>query len=400
MTSYIGLHVATKLADGSTLTGTIEAVDAQRNVLILRTESSQSITIERTKIQSLSVVQQQPQRQQSQKGKSPQKATVPTSEAAPDVSKLPQPGKASREHGESSKKPSKAKANKSKAKKAQGLAGNGRSDAFASSLTDGAQNSSSSSSIPADDFDFEASLRTFDKAKIWQEIRANDTTDPAGRLVAHNRLPGVAARHILPESSSSSSSATPSRNASPAPRGRGANASGISSDKMRKLRPDENVLSPSPPPTPPCQEPAAADLLAPRSTSDGDLEGLRVENDLLRRRLTILQNLAGFHLEPLPSSGPLDKSQPIEFDCALVPSLGAASTSPLPPLRFHLGTTLDPSDPKLRFRPAAQSSEQSTPSTPLPDKYRREMGLRLDNGSARVFFERVRNSIEPNNGGN
>ncbi|KAH9819058.1 hypothetical protein DFH28DRAFT_62244 [Melampsora americana] len=37
------------------------------------------------------------------------------------------------------------------------------------------------------DFDFQAGLQAFDKAKLWAEIALNDSTDPADRLVAYNR---------------------------------------------------------------------------------------------------------------------------------------------------------------------------------------------------------------------
>lgn len=37
------------------------------------------------------------------------------------------------------------------------------------------------------DFDFQAGLQAFDKAKLWAEIAQNDSTDPADRLVAYNR---------------------------------------------------------------------------------------------------------------------------------------------------------------------------------------------------------------------
>ncbi|GAA5959543.1 hypothetical protein JCM3765_002365 [Sporobolomyces pararoseus] len=38
-----------------------------------------------------------------------------------------------------------------------------------------------------EDFDFNAGLQSFDKTKVFQHIRANDTIDPSLRLVAHNR---------------------------------------------------------------------------------------------------------------------------------------------------------------------------------------------------------------------
>ncbi|KAI9631301.1 hypothetical protein KEM48_014501 [Puccinia striiformis f. sp. tritici PST-130] len=37
------------------------------------------------------------------------------------------------------------------------------------------------------DFDFQAGLMAFDKAKLWAEIASTDSTDPKDRLVSHNR---------------------------------------------------------------------------------------------------------------------------------------------------------------------------------------------------------------------
>ncbi|EFP83563.1 enhancer of mRNA decapping [Puccinia graminis f. sp. tritici] len=44
--------------------------------------------------------------------------------------------------------------------------------------------------VPSDfnqDFDFQAGLMAFDKAKLWAEIASTDSTDPKDRLIAHNR---------------------------------------------------------------------------------------------------------------------------------------------------------------------------------------------------------------------
>ncbi|GAA5974960.1 hypothetical protein JCM11641_006780 [Rhodosporidiobolus odoratus] len=47
-----------------------------------------------------------------------------------------------------------------------------------------------------EDFDFSAGLQSFDKARVFDEIRSNDPTDPSRRLVAHNRNP----RSMTPQS--------------------------------------------------------------------------------------------------------------------------------------------------------------------------------------------------------
>ncbi|GAA6003992.1 hypothetical protein JCM10207_006502 [Rhodosporidiobolus poonsookiae] len=47
-----------------------------------------------------------------------------------------------------------------------------------------------------EDFDFAGGLNSFDKARVFDEIRSNDSTDPSLRLVAHNRNP---ARALMPQ---------------------------------------------------------------------------------------------------------------------------------------------------------------------------------------------------------
>lgn len=42
-----------------------------------------------------------------------------------------------------------------------------------------------------DDFDFSAGLASFDKRRVWDHIRSQDSTDPAERLVSHNRRTGT-----------------------------------------------------------------------------------------------------------------------------------------------------------------------------------------------------------------
>ncbi|BGP18612.1 hypothetical protein JCM10213_004245 [Rhodosporidiobolus nylandii] len=47
-----------------------------------------------------------------------------------------------------------------------------------------------------DEFDFSAGLASFDKARVFDQIRSHDTVDPSLRLVAHNRNP---ARTMTPQ---------------------------------------------------------------------------------------------------------------------------------------------------------------------------------------------------------
>ncbi|GAA5827535.1 hypothetical protein JCM3770_005990 [Rhodotorula araucariae] len=51
------------------------------------------------------------------------------------------------------------------------------------------------SNVLSEDFDFGAGLASFNKHKVFEQIRSNDDTDPALRLVAHNRNPS--ARKLL-----------------------------------------------------------------------------------------------------------------------------------------------------------------------------------------------------------
>lgn len=225
--------------------------------------------------------------------------------------------------------------------------------------------------MPLEDFDFEASAKSFDKARIWSEIRAHDQSDPAALLVAHNRIPG-------PQAAAVSAIATGSASGS----GSGSSADG--KGKMRKLRNDENVLSPEPEDderpeedarvlparTPVKMTPSTTQDSIPNPTNSA-FAALERENTVLKRRLFILQALAGLSVTP-QDSAPDSQGTTLSFDCAI-------QSAPVP-TTFVIESSMDETDAKIRFKPSTAA---------LPDKYNREMGLRLDNGSARVFLQRL-----------
>ncbi|CAO1624310.1 unnamed protein product [Parajaminaea phylloscopi] len=375
MTSYVGLYVNVSLSDGSAIAGTIQSIDAERNLLILRpSASAKDVNIARTRIRNISTAPESKTSSATASSSSSGLAPAPAADVPRTTSEA-----AGQTASSDSRKDMKAKgAGKGKNKKAT-LGKNRLPPPPANSSL----NSSSSASVPTEDFDFEASLKTFDKARIWQEIRASDTTDPAGRLVAHNRLPTPVGSRVVEASSSSPLSGSDRRNDSPGPRGRARNGDLLSSAKQRKLRPDENVLSPSPPASPVVETPS-------RGQQSREVEQVHAENAVLKRRLAILEALSGFSIKANDFAAGITP-QDVSFSCALLPSHGAATMQPLPPLRFDLTTTLDESDPKLRYKPAVpQDTERAST---IPAKYQREMGLRLDNESARIFLQRLRDSI-------
>ncbi|GAA5867780.1 hypothetical protein JCM8547_005231 [Rhodosporidiobolus lusitaniae] len=56
-----------------------------------------------------------------------------------------------------------------------------------------------------EDFDFSAALGSFDKARVFEDIRSQDTVDPSLRLVAHNRNPSRQQKMLPSENVLSSS---------------------------------------------------------------------------------------------------------------------------------------------------------------------------------------------------
>lgn len=410
--SYVGVHVALGLHDGNTLTGIIREIDAERNVIVLSRTGTASkgkkLSIERSKIKSITLA---PEPAPSSTEASAGVQSDPA-DKAPDASKLPKPGGSGSRGGKDQGK----KANKSKGKK------NNAAQVTTTAAAAAAVGQPSAPTPPvsmSEDFDFEASLRSFDKAKIWDEIRAADRTDPSGRLVAHNRLtPNAAA-------GASSSDLSLGRSSSPAP---GQQYGGKSNDKMRKLRPDENVLSPSPPSSPelpavgPTKQPASSmglnevALQSGRDTlSNDESTSLQAQVALLQRRLQIMETLTGLRTSPSSATStgkaPALPTDPLELDCSfsptVLPATGSASTGPASTMHFQLLSTLDEQDGRLRFKPGRKVGAGSTAATgtaaqgvdvdlsSLPEKYRRELGLRLDNGSASVFFERLRAAVTP-----
>ncbi|CAO1612835.1 unnamed protein product [Jaminaea pallidilutea] len=406
--SYVGVHVALGLHDGNTLTGIIREIDADRNVIVLSRTGTASkgkrLSIERSKIKSITLA---PEPASSSEGASAGVQSDPA-DKAPDASKLPKPGGSGSRGGKDQGK----KANKSKGKKNN--AAQAATNAATAAVAVGQPSAPTPPVSMSEDFDFEASLRSFDKAKIWDEIRAADRTDPSGRLVAHNRLTPIAA------AGASSSDLSLGRSSSPAP---GQQYGGKSNDKMRKLRPDENVLSPSPPSSPelpavgPTNQPASSmgsdevALQSDRDTlSNGESTSLQAQIALLQRRLQIMETLTGLRTSPSSATStgkkPVLPTDPLELDCSfsptVLPATGSASTGPASTMHFQLLSTLDKRDGRLRFKPGQKVGAGSTAATgtaaqgvdvdlsSLPEKYRRELGLRLDNGSASVFFERLR----------
>ncbi|PWN25311.1 hypothetical protein BDZ90DRAFT_262366 [Jaminaea rosea] len=383
--AYIGVAVAVTQSNGTTVSGTIVAIDAQRNLLFLQPQgSSRTTTINRNNIKSITTLANN---NNNNAASSSQPKAVP-----PDAAKLPTPSAPSQPPPP--RAPSKQR-NKSKA-------------AAAAKAANAAASPAPTPPPPAPeampDFDFEGALKGFDKARIWDEIRANDRIDPASRLVAHNRVQGTRANNGGNDNRDGS---TPS---SPAPRGR-ANGAGASSDKQRKLRPDENVLSPSPPPEGTQDVPAVASTASATGATgasanekaiDGEQARLRRELRIAQRKLAVLESISGIRLAHRrnASEGIRDSTEiaaVLDFDCSIAsppPAPGAPSvTDSQRVVRFALSTTLDEGDAKLRFKPEGtpDGDQGDAPaSVALPEKYRREMGLRMDNGSARVFLDRVR----------
>lgn len=442
--SYIGLHVSLALNDSQQpLVGTITQIDVERNLLVLsRQGGGEPVQVDKTRIRGISVVPAPApttnDHAATAAGETKSQPTAPamasnasassssngagaTDFRAPEAAKLPKPSRGGRAVGHSNESngvsTSSGSTSRRKKKGKKAGSGGGAGAAQGPHTSDegrehdqGHGHTRASSSL-SEDFDFEASAKHFDKAAIWEQIRAQDRSDPAALLVSHNRRGGDAA-----------AGGDLGRGRSGTPVGMG------DGGKMRKLRIDENVLSPSPEEekseekgglavqtaavteVPSVQQPAPALTSTTSGARSGaDSEALQRENASLRRRLYILESLSGLSIQDHDhSTSSVGTDQQVEFQVALAPpALPGSSPAPTPgqssPVTFYLQTSLEPSDPKLRFKPtsnatatlsaASNGSSSGSGSGKLPEKYNREMGLRLDNGSARVFMERLRGAL-------
>ncbi|PWN18046.1 hypothetical protein BCV69DRAFT_285341 [Microstroma glucosiphilum] len=435
--SYIGLHVSLALNDApQPLVGTITQIDVERNLLVLtRQGGGEPVQVDKARIRGISVVPATAESQSTAPAQTSSTSTGASSSSsnsngagatdfrAPEATKLPKPSRGGRagagQSNEANGVNGSSSASSRRKKKGGKKAGNGSGGAAQGLLTseEGREHDhghTRASSSLSEDFDFEASAKSFDKAAIWEQIRAQDRSDPAALLVSHNRRGGDAAAGAGGELGRG-------RSGTPVGMGEGG--------KMRKLRIDENVLSPSPDEekseekgglavaasaaeAPSVQQPVPAltsTTTRPATGSEGDSEALQREIASLRRRLYILENLSGLSIQdPRDSSTSTGTDQQVEFQVALSPpALPGTSPAPTPgpksePVTFYLQTSLELSEPKLRFKPKPTSATASasaslnglsSASGKLPEKYNREMGLRLDNGSARVFMERLRGAL-------
>lgn len=317
MANFIGLHVSVALHNGTTIDGTIVKIDTNKNTLHVKsTLNGKTLALDRSKIASLSTTA------------APAPSSSSSSSQPPDVSHLPAP--------------TRKKTNKTNKKSSN----NKHHAAF-----DNGSGGSQSAPVPTEDFDFEASARSFDKRRIWEQIRAQDQSDPAALLVSHNRAVAMAAGN-----SSSSSAAS----CSPRP-----------ADLMRKLRNDENVLSPEPEEKDDEEEKRRQETTTTAVTPSQPTDEIAI----LKRRLHILESLAGLSLQPVEStSAQDDNNNQLTLNCTIL-------ATPTGPTSFTLLSSLEETDNKIRFKPSEDDAN-------LPEKYKREMGLRLDNGSARVFLQR------------
>lgn len=161
----------------------------------------------------------------------------------------------------------------------------------------------------AEEFDFSAGLKAFDKKKIWDDIRASDHTDPASLLVSHNRISNGPIELVR-----GPNGVGPANSVSTPDRGR------VSvKDGQQKLRPNEMVCSPSPErvpsPSPAPLAPTKAErpeqhsvpvkkesVPVPASNKptyeqlEERIRKLEAELSLARRRNKLLEELAGLGL--------------------------------------------------------------------------------------------------------
>ena len=149
MASYLNLRVALTLADGAPLVGHIRAIDAAAGALTVESAAGGApVVLPRARIAGIEL--------------------APEPAAAPAAAQPPQPP-----------------AKKKKAKKAAAPAASsspappkGKKAAATSAAAPALQGSAAPVADEyADDFDFDAGLRSFDKRKVWDEIRVRTAAE-------------------------------------------------------------------------------------------------------------------------------------------------------------------------------------------------------------------------------
>ncbi|KAL9931621.1 hypothetical protein V8E36_009407 [Tilletia maclaganii] len=191
---FIGRRVRLSLSSGGSYTGAITALDPVTRAITIRDDrTTATFTIQSNEVQDMQLLEAEAGSSTSVAGSSAKPVNHVPRGVDRSLQALP-PGYldghdislhdgANRGSGPPVSSLKKAKTERKKKKAAE--------------ASQRARNEASSSERAAaepakqafqDDFDFEGALKTFDKAKIWDEIRKADHTDPGTLLVAHNRV--------------------------------------------------------------------------------------------------------------------------------------------------------------------------------------------------------------------
>ncbi|PWN39535.1 hypothetical protein IE81DRAFT_326420 [Ceraceosorus guamensis] len=394
--AYIGLRVRLTLHPSSgtsshTLVGRIQSIDASSGILKLLLDDGNTLeTVDRSKIAGIEMIGERTANVGASSS-SYNQLTVPSG-STPSSSLVSYPPTPSTPQTTSSK------ASKKRAAKAAAVAAASASLAHAEppkgpkAMSVTPKKESKAKNLVAsqtqanqeyeEDFDFDKALKSFDKKAVWDQIRASDQTDPSLRLHAHNRATAAAARK--------SSSPVPLSGSAPdldaltlSSRGRIAAAR----NPQEKLRADENVLSPSPPP--------ASERLSSHVNgsgthgTDGIVGGREQE---VQGKLELLSALTGIDIalarpaedqaaEALPHNGSGSNST---YDLTLYTSpqartkhlsqasaSSASSTINAGNLTVRLSGTLS----KLRYNGPVPSASDQTLIAALPVKYAKPLGL-------------------------
>lgn len=327
--SFIGSYVRVTLNAGGHIEGCITAIDQNTGTLTLL-QGQHAVPLARSHIADLSIIPT-PQTQQAS-------SSTSGSQIAAHVPTLP----AVMSRGDSG-----AGTPKSKAK---GHGGRKSKHGKPASSFGNAANGDTNSDLD-EDFDFDKALKSFDKQKIWQEIKTSDRSDPANLLVSHNR------------------------------RGTPSNA------HEDKLAWNEPVLSPTIPAHAELStRPDSFDVAGLQSELDR-VRGNALQRDMevnkLREQATqsqaqcaLLEALLGVHVEISASS---TWTVRLQVDSTRPKALLAVSmTSPANGKLRYLGPIVAETDPDALQR--------------LPDTYKGEMGLKVEH--APLFFRRLKDAIQ------
>ncbi|UZJ55106.1 hypothetical protein CBS101457_004426 [Exobasidium rhododendri] len=243
-----------------------------------------------------------------------------------------------------------------------------------------------------EDFDFDKALRSFDKSKIWQEIRTSDTTDPMSLLVTHNRLNGSG------ESKYNGKNGQQKLGLhepvlSPSPTASHASLPGVHDDEGDSYKTHNGTQRSSDD----SESRAREEMQRLRGSAlqrELDNSKLRDRIARLEARLQVLEALGGVELEMQSeeADGHKWKATIYESLTSHTEARKAGTNKVAKGSLIFLLRTYKEDASRLRYLGVEKDKSDAAVVEKLPPQYEKEMGLKIE--SASVFVRRIKEAVQ------